>query len=58
MITYPVVEKFISINGEGQKPANLLHSFECVAVIFPVITVIHPGQIQWTVLVNFYPQRN
>ena len=19
---------------------------------------IHPGQIQWTVLVNFYPQRN
>ena len=58
MITYPVVEKFISINGEGQKAGELAAFIRMRGCIFPVITAIHPGQIQWTVLVNFYPQRN
>lgn len=38
MITYPVVEKFTVLTEKDKKPAELAHSSECVAVIFPVIT--------------------
>ena len=44
MITYPVAEKLLLCITEKVKAYELLHLSECVAVIFPVITVIHPGQ--------------
>ena len=46
MITYPVVEKFVSINGEGQKAGEI------------AAFMILPGPIQKTALVNFYLSKN
>ena len=58
MITYPVVEKFVSINGEGQKAGEIAAFIRMRSAILPAITVILPGPIQKTALVNFYLPKN
>ena len=58
MITYPVVEKFVSINGEGQKAGEIAAFIRMRGCNLPAITVILPGPIQKTALVNFYLPKN
>ena len=58
MITYPVVEKFISINGEGQKAGELAAFIRMRGCNLSCNYCDTSWAIQWTVLVNFYPQRN
>ena len=54
MITYPVVEKFVSINGEGQKAGEIAAFIRMRGCNLACNYCDTSWPIQKTALVNFY----